>query len=274
MTSKPPQHNLPGLTPLAGRNLSGEPYRRSAAVEAQIVSCLPLSDDEILRRAAITAKEADGYLQEEALVYLIRNSFLEARSDLYQALSEVLVQRCYDRVTYRLRSLGSELAQDALDEVFESLFAEICSTNGHSDFIQVRFWVVLDRTVIDVLRKYYRAQKNDRNHLLPTAFLGTDDTDRPMDDWERVSSPDDQIPDDPRPSSVELAELKEEALQSLPEPIRTAFLLHYYGGWPIESMDPEDWSLSRRYGKDPRTIRNWLHRAEVELRVWRGEQHE
>ncbi len=274
MTSKPPQPSLPSPAPLRSRNLSGDAYRRSAAVEAQIVSCLPLSDDEILRRAVITEKEADGYLQEEALAYLIRNSFLEARSDLYHALSELLVERCCDRATYGLRSLASGWAEDALNEVFESLFAEICGTDGRSDFIQVRFWVVLDRTVIDVLRKYYREQKDDRNYLLPTAFLGSDDADQPTDDWEDVPSPGDEIPDDPRPSSVELEGLKAEALQSLPEPIRTAFVLHHYEGWPIESINPEDWTLSKIYGKDPRTIRNWLHKAEVELQVWRGEQHE
>jgi DNA-directed RNA polymerase specialized sigma24 family protein len=233
-----------------------------------------LSDDEILRRAEIADRKADGYLQEEALVYLVRNSFLENGSDLYHALSRVLVDRCSDRVTYGLRSLHSGWADDAFSDVFESLFAEICSTNGRSDFVQVRFWVVLNRTIIDVQRKYYRDQKDDNSFLHPNSFLNSDEVEQPGDDLEDVPSPGDEIPDDPRPSSVELAELKAEALQSLPEPIRTAFVLHHYEGWPIESMNPEDWTLSKYYRKDPKTIRNWLHKAEVDLQVWRGEPHE
>ena len=45
----------------------------------------------------------------------------------------------------------------------------------------------------------------------------------------------------------------------------------HYGGWPIESSDPTAPSLSRYFGKSPRTIRLWLQQAERVLEDWRGE---
>jgi transposase-like protein len=33
-------------------------------------------------------------------------------------------------------------------------------------------------------------------------------------------------------------------------------------------------TISRHFGVDPRTIRNWLHRADEALGQWRGEQHD
>ena len=62
------------------------------------------------------------------------------------------------------------------------------------------------------------------------------------------------------------------ALHQLEEPIRSAYLLRHHQGWPIEDKDPNVRTISRHFGKTPRTIRNWLSRADELLEAWRGEQ--
>lgn len=62
-----------------------------------------------------------------------------------------------------------------------------------------------------------------------------------------------------------------DGLRALSEPYRAAFILRYYAGWPIQDRDPTVPTISRHFGKDPRTIRNWLAKAEEELERWRGE---
>ena len=68
------------------------------------------------------------------------------------------------------------------------------------------------------------------------------------------------------------SDLIRDALSRVKEPYRTAYLLRNYAGWPIEDQDPNVPTISRKFGVDPRTIRNWLKAVEDELQSWRGEQ--
>jgi len=67
-------------------------------------------------------------------------------------------------------------------------------------------------------------------------------------------------------------DLIRDALSRIDEPFRSAFLLRHYFDWPVEDQDPAVRTISRHFGKDPRTIRNWLKKAEESLQTWRGEQ--
>lgn len=270
------QHQSPVLAkPLTLTNVDGNLYQRDSSVEGQLSSSLIISDVEIVARAGITDKREDGYLQEEALVYLIRESKLEKKELLYYALSKILLTRCEDQVKYRLRSLDPDLKEDAYADVVQVLFDKILSPNGHGDFLQVRFWSALDRIAIDVFRQSYRRRSKDRNNLLPSSFSGTEETEKVEADWENaVPDTDSIIPSENLWSSVEGMVLIDDALEHLEEPIRTAFILNHYQDWQIESNDPCEITLSTYFKKTPRTIRNWLRKAVTILKVWRGEDHE
>jgi DNA-directed RNA polymerase specialized sigma24 family protein len=263
------------VEPLTQKNIAGGNYEREHDVEEQIISTTALSDEEIIARAKITDKEAAGFLQEETLVYLIRFSFQQQRRVLYNALSETLIIRCQEQLDFRLRSLDADLADEAYAEIMRILFGKILSIGGQGDFLQVRFWFALDRIAIDVFRQYSRRQTKDRANLIPTSFTEPNETDEAEEDWEdKFLSSDHLIPGENRWSSVERQALIEEALLSIEEPIRTAFVLHYYEGWKIESIDPEEITLSTYFRVTPKTIGNWLRKADFELKNWRGDHHE
>jgi DNA-directed RNA polymerase specialized sigma24 family protein len=59
------------------------------------------------------------------------------------------------------------------------------------------------------------------------------------------------------------------AISTLKDPQRTAFLMKNYYGWPIESIDANCESISSYYNVDPRTVRYWLSQAEKDLLKWR-----
>jgi len=61
-----------------------------------------------------------------------------------------------------------------------------------------------------------------------------------------------------------------DGLNSIEEPYRTVFVLRYYHGWPTEDDDPTVPTISRYFNKTPRTIRNYLRRADDALVAWRG----
>lgn len=272
MSQKPSYDENSTLGPLTGRNAEGYDYERSSEIERQILACLCLSNTEIVAKAKLKNKEESGYIQEETLVYLIKKSHKEQNQDLYNDLSQILVERCHNRLIYRHRNIASEAKDDAYASVFLNLFDEICAKDEKGDFLQVRFWVTFDRMAIDVFRTYSRKQSKDRANLHPDSFMDVDESE---DLWETAVSPIDQnIPDNRRGSSAELEGLKKDAYKVLKEPIRTVFLLYHYDGWPIGSIDPDEWTLSKQYKKSEKTIGNWLRKAEQDLQKWRGDHHE
>ena len=64
------------------------------------------------------------------------------------------------------------------------------------------------------------------------------------------------------------------AMSQLKEPLRSAYLLRHYYGWQIENQDPNVQTISWRFNKTPRTIRNWLNKAEKCLEAWREENRD
>ena len=259
------------LEPLTRTNTSGEVFKRSSAVERQLLDALSLSEEDLLVRANIDDSTVDGYLQEEALVYLIRTSVQRQNQVLFNELSEILLTRCRNQVRSRTRSL--ERKEDAFNEAIRILFEKILAPGNEGDFLQVRFRYALKRIAIDVFRQYYRDQTDDRDNLQPSSFRSQEETGE--NDWENIpATQDNDIATEDGFSSVEMEVLRREALQVLKEPIRTAVVLHYIKGWPIESNDPKEVTVSTSLGVTPRTILNWLKYAKKELMKWRGDHHE
>src|SRR5206468_1461828 len=92
------------------------------------------------------------------------------------------------------------------------------------------------------------------------------------EDRRQVQAPELSTPSDE--SLVITNDLLRDALSHVREPYRTAFLLRHVAEWPTEDQDPTVQTISKYFGKDPRTIRNWLQRAEEALQQWRGEQQQ
>ncbi|MCG3159181.1 MAG: hypothetical protein JMDDDDMK_00167 [Acidobacteria bacterium] len=273
MSTKPPNVTPVSVEPLTRRNTSGKVYKRSSAVEVQISAALSLSDEELVSRASIREETANGYLQEESLVYLIRTSYQRKNNFLCNKLSEILLTRCQEQVAFRVRAI--EQKDDAFNDVVRVLFEKILAPDNSGDFLQVRFRFALKRISISIFHQYYRDQIEERENLRPSSFQSLDGQENEKDDWDQVHvAIDSDLPVEDSFSSVELESLKREALQILKEPIRTAFILHHIKGWQIESNNPKEITVSGYLETTPRTIRNWLQQAEKELRKWRGDHHE
>lgn len=265
-------HTTPiSLELLTRTNANGEIYKRSPAIERQLLDAISLSEEHLLLRAGIRDSASAGYLQEEALVYLIRMSSQQQSRLVFDNLSEILLTRCQDQATSWMRGIVHK--EDAVNDVIQVLFEKILSPNNEGDYLQVRFWHNLKRISLDVRRKYEREQTKDRRYLQPSSFQSQEETGE--NDWENVPDTNgDEIAAKNDFSSVEMEVLWRESLRILKEPIRTAVVLHYIKGWQVESIDPKEITVSKYFRKTPRTILNWLRQAEEELIKWRGDHHE
>ena len=124
-----------------------------------------------------------------------------------------------------------------------------------SEFWEVRFWVCLDRRLLNLIQKRQSVADNEHG---PGDEPGAGNDD---DGGDRVFA---RIADTAaRPDR--LAE-HADALAVLTEAERTAVYLVYVEGLPEESDDPERLSAARVLGVTGRSVRNYLRRAKEKLK--------
>lgn len=258
------------VQPLTRRNREGTVYRRDPGVESQIDRALALEPARLLDYARLMDRACPGYLQEEALVYLIRAYHGRGERTVVNALSEALIRRCAKSINDRLQALGPQAVEDAFRDVIAEVFEMILDlASDRGDYLQVRFWIVVKRRTITVFGRYVRHAQVAQETVRLAALAGHD-LDREDDDPSPSGSPRRTLAE-PAITTEQLI-LSRDGLNALTEPHRTAFVLRYYAEWPVEDDDPAVPTISRYFDKTPRTIRNWLAKAEETLVQWRGAQ--
>ncbi len=252
---------------LTHRNREGVPYRRAAEVEEQIMIALALAPDRMIERAQLRDHHSPVYLQEECLVYMLREFQRRHDEGSVAALGEALLRRCARHINGKLQALGAGTVDDAFADVVSRLFELILDVESDAgDFLQVRFWVVLEKIVVTTFGRYVKELQRRARHVSLSALPGSDDGDG--DERHSVGVMGTVLE---TTMAMDTAMLYREGLATLEEPYRTAFVLRHYAGWPIEHQDPTVPTISRHFDKTPRTIRNWMNTAEATLAAWRGE---
>lgn len=249
------------LKPLTRRNLQGEVYERLPSVEVQIRTAIALDPESLIELASVREIDSPDYLQEETLVYLIREHHRENRRSLVDSLTEILVRRCSKHIGNLVRgSIEPRYVDDCFRHIIKEVFERILELEcDRGDFAQVRFWVFLERQIVEGIKNYLREETRDAI----TTSLETD----------RDENPEASVPielADLRGLSAEERAMYREGLRVLKEPLRTAFILRYFEEWQIYSDDTSEPTISRHFNVTPKTIYNWLKKAQQELLNWRG----
>ena len=254
--------------PLTLRTGKGVLYKRPAAVARDIETALSLDQNPLLERLAITDHNAAGYLCSECIVFLIRRARAKGDIASTERFAELLLRRCKPRIERKLPpSLFRDSAAraEAIDAVVGQMFGTIThQTQNTADYFEVAFGDALNKLIIKTFNRAERQYKHEQR-TDDAAEIGTG-TESPTG-RRRPPAPSDQR------AWADLQERwidAERALSSLPDHYAEAFLLRHYHQWQIDSDDPMEPTISRYFGKTPKTIYNWLTRAEEELTRWRS----
>jgi hypothetical protein len=271
--------------PLTRRNRSGVLYAREADVERQIVRAISLSGAALRERVAVSDRDSSDYLKEECLVYLLRYWRIRGDDQRVNDVTAALLRRVTPIIRKHLSSLGPQPLQEGHSEVVSRLFRPILDvTSDKADFLQVRFWVRVERLCIQVFGRQLAELKLGARQLSFSQVPGHDDDSyggevlqdgkRPRlteADRQRLST---ASPEDVITKAEDGREAQRLVLTLLEEPLRSTYLLRHLHGWPIEHQDPSVPTISRHFGKTPRTIRNWLAKAEQTLASRRENRNE
>lgn len=247
------------LRPLNQTKSNGEPYRRLPDVERQIQDALLLDPTTIINRAKIKDKTSTDFLKEEAVIYMIREYHLSGRYDVVSDLGETLVVRCSKFINSEIKKHIDNIdeAEDCYGEVICELFGRIVDLDSKSSaFAEVLFWTFLGCIIQKRINSHIRGSVKKRAAI-------------PLSE-EIYNDPQTQESYLPAQERVLLEKEAMAALTRLPLDLKEVFVLYHYEGWLVESEDPERMTISKRFGKTGRTIRNMLRRADIQLTAWSG----
>ena len=255
------------IKPLTRHRKRGGVLTREPEVERQIRSALALSPEQLLVRLRKDDREDPEYLRDETLVYLIREYFQTGANELVTPLSQKLLDRCAGQINRRLHGLRDDQDrwENARTDVVNELVTRLLDLDSdRADFFQVRFGRALRMLTIRVFHRY-RLEKDLLNRSVRLSYLGEDE-----DAGEERSKQEE--PQDPG-LPPDLKAVASDGLAAILDPrCREAFILRYYAGWPTSSKDPAVPTISEKLGVSDRTVRNWLRRAEADLRRWREQE--
>ncbi len=235
------------LTKTAGE--AGKPYLRRAEVERQIAEVLSFDDQRIFVMLENRQRDADGYLLDETIVYLLR----ERKDDKFFA--ETLYTELNRRIWKLLRKFYTKINNAANFEDFGqavemTIIRNIFNETAVGDYAQFYFG---DFVVKTATYAWYARLKNIKREeaMFETERSDSDEEETKTDEYRFVSA---EI-------STEDKMILQARLAELPENVRHAAILHYLDGWQIESKDAQAPTISKLFGVSSRTIRNWLGSA-------------
>ncbi|MES2463822.1 MAG: hypothetical protein V4671_24905 [Armatimonadota bacterium] len=245
------------------RKDNGAAYVREKGVDSQIQQLCVLSErSRQLRLMQAGERGSADRLQEETLVYFLREYDRRGESEVAWRIAEGLAERVSGHVARKLSRwrLTPEESDDCARDLFAALWEALFSHEAAAEFWEVRFWVCLDRRLWNLVEKRQAVRDNE---LRPGDASHEDaDGDSAADE---VSAFGRLVDGGPGPET--LAEHKE-ALALLTETERLAVYLCRVEGLPEESEDPTRMTAAKILGVTGRSVRNYLRRAEAKLHEW------
>ncbi len=268
---EPRKARLLRIEPLTHRGRDGKVYTRTREVESQIREALSLDWTVLCEHVAIERYTTPGFIKEECLVYLIRRFLRAGESELVSHLINCLANRLARRVHSRVSaSLNWSLVDDSAQEVMIEVARRITDLDSDKDdFAQARFGLWLERVTYNAIRPHIRTQRDTR-----AKHADIEEVEQSNGKKKALRS------DSLSPEQILLnqetlrlaTEQAEGLLERLDPEVREAYMLRHRDGMEIENKDPDVMTISKHFGRTPRTIRTWLRGAEEKLQELQGGQ--
>lgn len=252
------------VEPLTRTTTVGEVLKRRPEVEKQIKEVLLFGLDDLRCSLKETDYSKPEYLKSECLAHLLRHHQKLGDENMVSEVARALNARLIRTIEGHISFVSPNRKDECRDEIVTSIILPIIDLESDGgDYAQVSFGQWAKLRILDAVDRYFSIQ--DREDKTETLTRPEDDSD------EEVETAEDEFRvGDLRPEEYNVFITR--ALNELSENERKVFLMVHTWGWDIESQDPTVPTISRHFGKTPRTINNWLRSAERKLAKWRDQE--
>ena len=246
-------------------------YQRPAKIEAQIASLDGMPSDKLTERIKIRSPDHVNHILPETLVFLTRRALDRKDHKLGRLLVQELTGRCFkillNQIDAEAYADQISICEDIISKFVELFAKDLAGRKTPLDFYECRFNRAFKGLRIDHLRTV----------TLKGRILEMPD-DQPFDPGDSANSVDESEVEALRaPPNQETAYILSRianALKSLPDGQRNAFVLVRLLGYKTHSKNPEEVTAAARCKCSDRTIRNRLKQADAVLAPLLEDLHE
>jgi hypothetical protein len=255
-------YNMTAPSPLRKRSLKGELYTRFSGIEERLGELIALPQNEIIARCATEDEASPKYIPSECLMYLVRANRDNTPGIYFETIYTLLLQRVMEQLPPEHDSnfTNSEIRSEALGGLAELLAGDRLAYDDRLDYYEIRF-----KDAVATLRQA-AARKPQRieNRSAPLE-ANPDDPDGGefSHKIEKAGGSLDEENFNKYFGNYDRARLAE-AISTLPE-LQIAILEMLNNDIPIDSQDPEVFTISKALGKAEKTIR--LHRSQAMMKL-------
>jgi hypothetical protein len=236
-------------SPLRKRSLEGELYARKPGIEAKLGEIIRLPHNEIMARCAAEGTTDPNYIPSECLMYLVRANRDNAPGIYFETIYKALLQRVTKQLPPEEDSnlTNSEIRSETLGAFAELLAGDRMNYHEGLDYYEICFKDAVANLRNNVARKPNRLKNRSRpleaNSNDPDSGEYSPEIEKAGGcmDFEKYFGSHDR---------ARLAE----AISTLPEH-QIAILEMWKNEIPIDSQDPELFTMSKALGKAEKTIR-------------------
>lgn len=252
------------IVPLQKKTEAGKPYIRIPENEIRLVELSSVSDGDLVELCR-QSRTHPQYVPIECLLYYVRRC-ASTNSSLFEQLFKVLSERILRKLP-RSESQGgntvsmtnSDIREGVYDRFIEMLMIDKAGYEERLDMFEVRFDLALSRLKKDAQRKSYRAENRNID-------LGFDDDSADLNPEVETAS---EGYDPFEATDIDNYRYRcrlDAAIETLPE-LQQRIIEMTRLDIPIDSIDPNEMTISRALDKVEKTIRNQKKKALASLRI-------
>ncbi|EEQ11248.1 Chromosome segregation ATPase [Yersinia mollaretii ATCC 43969] len=252
------------IVPLQKKTEAGKLYTRIPVNETRLAALSTLSGGDLVDLCK-QSRTHPQYVPSECLLYFVRRS-ASTNPYLFEQLFRVLSERILRKLPWP-ESLGgnavsmtnSDIREGVYDRFIEMLMIDKAGYEERLDMFEVRFDLALSRLKKDAQRKSYRAENRNTD-------LGFDDDSADLNSEVETAS---EGYDPFEATDIDNYRYRcrlDAAIEALPELQRRIIEMTRLD-IPIDSIDPNEVTISKALNKVEKTIRNQKKKALASLRI-------
>ncbi|TAI81153.1 sigma-70 family RNA polymerase sigma factor [Pectobacterium versatile] len=250
--------------PLQKKTEAGVLYTRIPVIESRLTELSSLSDGDLVDLCQQRSTHPQ-YVPNECLLYYVRRC-TSTNSPLFEQLFKVLSERILRKLPRSeiqggntVSMTNSDIREGVYDRFIEMLMIDKAGYEERLDMFEVRFDLALSRLKKDAQRKSYRDENRNTD-------LGFDDDSTDINpEVETVSEGYDPF----EATDIDNYRYRcrlDAAIEALPE-LQQRIIEMTRLDIPIDSIDPNEVTISKALNKVEKTIRNQKKKALASLRI-------